>query len=130
MNNILHNKLSGTLLVLLMTLGLFASCNSKKQMMEKPDNLINRITLVNILADSYLIESTLQMTPQDSISKEDLAQQYYKDLFDRYHITNEQFESSVAYYVSEEKSAEKLLNDAATLIVSKKTEMLASEMED
>lgn len=130
MNNMIHNKRSGTLLALLVALVLFAGCNSKKQMMEKPDNLINRITLVNILADSYLIESTLQMTPPDSISKEDLARQYYKDLFDRYHITNEQFESSVAYYVSEEKSAEKLLNDAATLIVSKKTEMLASEMED
>lgn len=130
MNNIIHNKFSRFVLVPLVALVLFAGCNSKKQMMKKPDNLINRITLVNILADSYLIESTLQMSSPDSISKEDLARQYYKDLFDRYHITNEQFESSVAYYVSEEKSAEKLLNDAATLIVSKKTEMLASEMED
>lgn len=130
MNNIIHNKFSRFVLVSLVALVLFAGCNSKKQMMEKPDNLINRITLVNILADSYLIESTLQMSSPDSIRKEDLARQYYKDLLDRYHITNEQFESSVAYYVSEEKSAEKLLNDAATLIVSKKTEMLASDMEN
>ena len=130
MNNIIHNKFSRFVLVPLVALVLFAGCNNKKQMMEKPDNLINRITLVNILADSYLIESTLQMSSPDSIRKEDLARQYYKDLFDRYHITNEQFESSVAYYVSEEKSAEKLLNDAATLIVSKKTEMLASDMEN
>lgn len=129
MNNI-RRKLSGIALVFLTMAALLTGCNSKKQMLDKPDNLINRITLVNILADSYLIESTLQMTTPDSISKEDLARQYYKDLFDRYHITNEQFESSVAYYVSEEKSAEKLLNDAATLIVSKKTEMLASEMGD
>lgn len=103
---------------------LFSGCGNKKQVMEKPDHLINRITLVNILAESYLIESTLQMTPSDTISKEVLAQQYYKNLFDRYHITNEQFESSIAYYVSEEKSAEKLLNDAATLIVSKKSELV------
>lgn len=130
MNNIIRDKLSRIILVPFAAFVLFAGCNSKKQMMEKPDNLINRITLVNILADSYLIESTLQMSSPDSIRKEDLARQYYKDLFDRYHITNEQFESSVAYYVSEEKSAEKLLNDAATLIVSKKTEMLASEMAD
>ena len=106
---------------------LFSGCNSKKQVMEKPDHLINRITLVNILADSYLIESTLQMTGNDTISKDDLARLYYKDLFDRYQITNEQFESSVAYYISEEKSAEKLLNDAAALIVSKKTEMSLNE---
>ena len=107
---------------------LFSGCNSKKQVMEKPDHLINRITLVNILADSYLIESTLQMSGRiDTISKDELARLYYKDLFDRYQITNEQFESSVAYYISEEKSAEKLLNDAAALIVSKKTEMSLNE---
>ena len=60
----------------------FAGCNNKQHVMEKPDNLINRIT------------------------------------------------PSIAYYVSEEKSADKLLSDASALIVSKKTELLASEMED
>lgn len=117
------NKSKTLAILLLATLCCFSGCKSKKHVSEKPDNLINRITLVNILADSYLIESTLQMTSPDSISKSELARQYYKDLFDRYHITNEQFESSVAYYISEEKSAEKLLNDAAALIVSKKSEM-------
>ena len=122
MNN-LANKLLKKILFVLTVLVLFSGCKSKKQVMEKPEHLINRITLVNILAESYLIESTLQMSAPDSIGKNDLARLYYKDLFDRYHITNEQFESSVAYYISEEKSAEKLLNDAATLIVSKKSEL-------
>ena len=101
-----------------------SGCNDKKKVMKKPPHLINRITLVNILAESYLIESTLQMTVPDSLSKDELARRYYKDLFDRYHITSEQFESSVAYYVSEEKSAEKLLNDASALIVNKKNELM------
>lgn len=122
MNN-LANKLLKKILFVLTVLVLFSGCKSKKQVMEKPDKLINRVTLVNILAESYLIESTLQMVPKDSINKEDLARLYYKDLFDRYQITNEQFESSIAYYISEEKSAEKLLNDASALIVSKKSEM-------
>lgn len=116
--------------VLLAALMLLAGCDSKKHVMEKPDNLINRITLVNILADSYLIESTLQIIPNDTITKDELARQYYKDLFDRYQITNEQFESSVAYYISEEKSAEKLLNDAAALIVSKKSELIMPELQN
>ena len=121
MNNMV--KTQNVILLLLAVVTLFSGCKSKKQMMEKPDNLINRITLVNILAESYLIESTLQMTPTDSISKDNLARLYYKDLFDRYHITNEQFKASMAYYVSEEKSSEKLLNDASALIVSKKSEL-------
>lgn len=98
-------------------------CRDKKQMMEKPDNLINRISLVNILAESYMIESTLHLSAEDSIGKDELARRYYKDLFDRYQITNEQFESSIAYYVSEEKSAEKLLNDASAIITNKKNEL-------
>jgi len=104
-----------------------SGCNDKKKVMKKPPHLINRITLVNILAESYLIESTLQMTVPDTIRKEELARRYYKDLFDRYKITNEQFESSVAYYVSEEKSAEKLLSDASALIVNKKNELMIDD---
>lgn len=121
------NKLSHIWILFIAFITLLTGCNDKKHVMEKPDHLINRITLVNILAESYLIESTLQMSPTDSIPKEELARRYYKDLFDRYHITNEQFESSVAYYVSEEKSAEKLLNDASALIVTKKSEMLMQQ---
>ena len=118
-------KLTHILLALIAAmLMVLSGCNDKKKVMKRPQNLINRITLVNILAESYLIESTLQMTIPDSIGKDELARRYYKDLFDRYHITSEQFESSVAYYVSEEKSAEKLLNDAAALIVNKKNEMM------
>ena len=129
MNNITP-RLSVIIFALLTITILISGCNSKKQMMEKPDNLINRITLVNILADSYLIESTLQVSPNDSIRRDELARQYYKDLFDRYHITDEQFESSVSYYISEEKSAEKLLNDAAVLIVSKKSELVMPDMQE
>lgn len=118
-------QLTHTLFIIIVAVMMVLSgCNDKKKVMKKPPHLINRITLVNILAESYLIESTLQMTVPDSISKDELARRYYKDLFDRYHITSEQFESSVAYYVSEEKSAEKLLNDASALIVNKKNELM------
>ncbi len=106
------------------------SCKNKKPVLSRPNELINRMTLVNILAESYLIESTLQVIPTDSISKDELARQYYKDLFDRYHITNEQFETSIAYYVSEEKSAEKLLNDASAIIINKRNELTLFEIDD
>ena len=121
------NKSTHIIILLTILTVLFSGCKDKKQVMEKPDNLINRITLVNILAESYLIESTLQFSPTDTIPKDELARQYYKSLFDRYHITNEQFESSIAYYVSEEKSAEKLLNDASALIISKRGELAISD---
>ena len=121
-------KLTHILLAIFAAMLLVLSgCNDKKKVMKRPPHLINRITLVNILAESYLIESTLQMSTTDSIGKDELTRRYYKDLFDRYHITREQFESSIAYYVSEEKSAEKLLNDASALIVNKKNEMMIDD---
>ncbi len=119
-----------TILILAVALMIAAAaCKDKKQVMQRPDNLINRITLVNILAESYLIESSLHVAAPDSIGKDELARQYYKDLFDRYKITNEQFESSIAYYISEEKSAEKLLNDASAIIINKRNELSLSEMD-
>lgn len=121
------NKLSYICILLFAFITLLTGCKDKKRVMEKPDNLINRITLVNILADSYLIESTLQVTPTDTVHKDELSRRYYKDLFDRYHITRDQFESSIAYYISEEKSAEKLLNDASAMIVNKKREIMIQD---
>lgn len=110
---------------------LFVSCKDKKHVMQKPDNLISRISLVNILAESYIIESSLHLSPNnDSITKDELARRYYKELFDRYQITNEQFESSIAYYISEEKSAEKLLNDASAIIINKRNELSLDEVQN
>lgn len=127
MNNRCHKLPKFALVFLAIAMVFFVGCNDKKRVMEKPDHLINRITLVNILAESYLIESTLQVSPTDTILKDELARRYYKELFDRYHITREQFESSLAYYISEEKSAEKLLNDASAMIVNKKREIMIQD---
>ena len=96
------------------------SCKSKKQVLDKPEGLINRSTMVKIIADSYIIESTVHLNSDPTINKGELAKIYYKELFQRYNITREQFVSSINYYVSEESSAEKLLSDASKLIEKKR----------
>jgi len=105
--------------LLLVTILLCCSCKSKKQVLDKPDDLINRSTLTEIIAESYVIESTIHLAP-DSLNKRDLAQQYYKELFDRYHITRQQFESSINYYIADETTAERLLTDASKNIEKKR----------
>lgn len=97
-----------------------SSCKSKKQVLEKPEGLINRSTMVKIIADSYIIESTVHLNSDPTINKGELAKIYYKELFQRYNITREQFVSSINYYISEESSAEKLLSDASKLIEKKR----------
>lgn len=99
-------------------------CKSKKQVLDKPEGLINRSTLTEILAEAYVIESTVHLSA-DSINKRDLTQQFYKELFERHHITKKQFESSLDYYIANETTAEKLLTE-----VSKKIEIRRQECKE
>ena len=94
-------------------------CGNKKQVLDKPDDLIDRSTMVNIIAESYIIESTIHTSP-DSIDRGTLAKLYYRDLFNRYHLTRDRFERSLNYYISEESSAEQLLSDASAAISQKR----------
>jgi len=100
----------------------FTGCGNKKQVLDKPDDLLSRNTMVNIIAESYIIESTVH-TSADTVNRVTLAKLYYRDLFNRYHITRTQFETSLNYYISEESSAEKLLADAAQAIGKKREEL-------
>lgn len=109
-------------LLLITTMLLFAGCH-KKQVQEKPENLIGRSTMVKLIAESYLIESVVGMNPEDTLNRFKSTKEYYKDLFDRYHVTREQFNKSIEYYMGDEEDAEKLLSEASTLIMKKKQKM-------
>lgn len=109
------------LILFALILLLCSSCKSKKQVLDKPDDLISRNTLAEIIAEAYTIESTVHLS-NDSINKRDITQAYYKELFNRYHITRQQFESSINYYIADQTTADKLLSDAATFIEKRKKE--------
>ena len=110
------------ILALLPVLFLCSSCKSKKQVLEKPDDLINRSKMVELIAQSYLIESTVHLSP-DTVNRLRLTRDFYKDLFNRNHITREQFVRSLDYYIGEETSAEKLLTDASNRIAEMRKEL-------
>ena len=110
-----------TILALLPLLFLCGSCKSKKQVLEKPDDLIGRNKMVELIAESYLIESSVHLAP-DTVSRLLLTRLYYKELFNRHHVTRDQFVRSIDYYISEENSAEKLLTDASNRIAEMRKE--------
>lgn len=112
------------LILFALILLLCSSCKSKKQVLDKPDDLISRSTLTEILSEAYVIESTVHLA-NDSVNKRDLTQQYYKELFERHHITKKQFESSLDYYIADETTSEKLLTE-----VSKKIEIRRQECKE
>lgn len=97
-----------------------AGCYNKKQVQEKPEGLINRNTMVKLIAESYLIESDIHTLPDTAADRGELTRQYYRELFNRYNVTRQQFIASINYYIGEETSAEKLLDDASQLLVTKR----------
>ena len=101
---------------------LLSGCKSKKQVLEKPADLISRNKMVDIIAESFLIESTVHLAP-DSVNRLYLTRDYYKELFTRYNVTRAQFVRSVDYYIGEENSAENLLSDVSTRLTEMRKQL-------
>lgn len=85
------------------------SCN-KKMMKEKPKDLIPWDSMVVILADGCITESSLFFAPRQ-YDKQILTRYAYQELFERHHITREQYLNSMGYYFSDEESAQKMLDE-------------------
>ena len=114
------------LYILLIPLVLFSAGCHTKQVQKKPDNLISRSTMANILAEAYIIESLITLNPEDTINNVESTRGYYHDLFERYHVTREQFNTSMQYYMGDEDAANKLVNEANAIIIVKKKEFAVS----
>lgn len=119
-------KRSYLLLLLIPIMILAAGCH-KKQVQKKPENLISRNAMVHIIAESYIIESLVSYNPPDTLNRYESTKAYYKDLFNRYHVTREQFNSSIQYYMGDEDQANKILSEASELVIMKKREMALSD---
>ena len=113
--------------ILIIPLVALATGCHKKQVQKKPDNLISRNTIVNVIAECYIIESVVGYNPSDTVNRFMSTKAYYKDLFDRYNITREQFNASIQYYMGDEDQADKILSEASALVSKKKKEMAITD---
>jgi len=97
-----------------------AGCH-KKQVQEKPADLIPRKVIVNVIAECYIIESYIQVLT-DTFERCYIPPFLYKEMFNRYGITRPQFVSSINYYLGDEDQAEKLLTEAEAIVAAKHKE--------
>ncbi|MCR4737887.1 MAG: DUF4296 domain-containing protein [Bacteroidales bacterium] len=97
-----------------------AGCH-KKQVQEKPSDLIPKKVIVNVIAECYLIESYIQVLT-DTFERCHIPPFLYKEMFNRYGITRPQFISSINYYLGDEDQAEKLLTEASVIVAAKHKE--------
>jgi hypothetical protein len=111
-------KQKHTLIGLFIIAVLLSACN-KKQLMPKPNNLIPYDKMVDIMAESYVIESMVYYLSPDS-DKVTITRSLYSNLFNEYNITNDQFRTSIKYYLAEKSSADKILQSVSENIAEKR----------
>lgn len=75
----------------------FIACKNNNRT-DAPENLIPRDQMVEVLRDMHLIEASIKLNNERKNNKEEYTYYYYQYLFDKYHITEEDFDISLLYY--------------------------------
>ncbi len=94
----------------------------KKQL--PPDNLIPREEMVDIIVDMHLYDAIIwkeQKTKTRKIQYEKFF--LYESILEKYHISREQFESSMGYYQSDLEVLDEIYADVITKLSIMKSEM-------
>lgn len=71
---------------------------------QKPDHLLSKGEMTNLLEDMQLLEGQLHTVNKTIVNKDSIAQTVQKNydlLFAKYHITKHDFEQNLHYYLYE-----------------------------
>jgi len=88
------------LLFLFSALILLSSCYTthEEDKISAPVNLIEKDTVILILADIEIAESALRQKQNLGRETDDLQELYYHAIFTKYEVTRGQYDSTMAYY--------------------------------
>ena len=93
--------------VLLLLAGL--SCSNRNEV-RKPGVFIEEQQMIDILADSYLIEAQLNVMKSEGVDVDNLPVDYYAQLFEHYGITDSIFEQNLYYYTHHPDILERIMD--------------------
>ncbi|MDR1112145.1 MAG: DUF4296 domain-containing protein [Bacteroidales bacterium] len=122
-----RNKTGIGISLLAMLLVLLAGCH-KNQKLDKPDNLISRNIMLEIMTDGYILEAMVYLAPPDT-DKGHYCEYLYAQMFDKYNVDKDAFVASLTYYLSEKDMATHFLQDAAE-VMTKRRDLYYTEMHD
>ena len=103
---------------LLLPLLFLMSCSSKP-LVEPPADLIAEDTIVQLVAEQLVIESTVFSAPPD-YDKDGLTRAFYSQLFEKYNVSVPRYTSSLTYYFADKERMENIMSRAKTLIDQRK----------
>ena len=95
--------------VALLLLMVAVSCSDNGKV-KKPKVFLEEEQMINVLADSYLIEAKLNQMKSEGTDITGLQQAYYDQLFDHYGITDSIFEQNMYYYTHHPDLLERVMD--------------------
>ena len=106
-------KLWFPLLALLLA---FSACSDKGGV-KKPVVLLTEQQMIDVLADSYLIEADLNQRKTAGEEVSQLEGAYYRQLFEHYGINDTIFDENMAYYTSQLPTLERIMDSVSQRFV-------------
>lgn len=91
-----------------LAMSLFISCTSTSPETKKPDPLVERDSMIEWTAESYIIEGEIFYSTNEE-EKQALTQALYADFFARHHITEEIFKKNSEYYLSDKEKSQEFM---------------------
>ncbi|MBP6976863.1 MAG: DUF4296 domain-containing protein [Bacteroidales bacterium] len=111
MNTLPHKNSWPAWILCVLLLYLISGCRtggSRSEIAAAPDDLIAADSMVKILVDVHLIESSLKTIHTKKQDNEHFTDRYYTTLFEKHHITRQQFLRSMDYYERNAGQLEKI----------------------
>ena len=103
-------KIKKHILSLIILLVAFISCENP--IVEKPENLIKKDKMIDIMVDAHLAEAAFNMRHnQDSLVMKSSSTDFYYSVLEDHQIPDSVFEKSFVYYASFPKQFEKMYQD-------------------
>jgi hypothetical protein len=84
----------------------FAACD--KLPVEKPENLIKKGKMIDMLVDIHIAEATYKHMRYDSVFKNSSEADFYYSILEKYGVPDSVFEKSFVFYASTPKNFEKM----------------------
>jgi heme oxygenase len=115
------------LLILLVLLSGLTACSNtgsdSGDVAATPKNLLDKEQFTNMLTDSYLIEAAIRQGVGKGQKAEELSKYYYPRLFEKYHISEDDFKANIKYYASQPELMQEIQTDMVNRLSLKEEEL-------
>ena len=96
---------------------LLAGLSCSRNQVRKPEVFLEEQQMIDVLADSYLIEAQLNQQKSESVDVTELQVEYYAQLFEHYGITDTIFEQNMYYYTHHPDILERIMDSVSNRFI-------------